>query len=58
VITATDSPPFPLEQVAEFVIIYILSATGASPLPRRSTLLKKQGTTARLPWGSGDALEV
>jgi hypothetical protein len=36
VITATDSPPFPLEQVAEFVIIYILSATGASPFARAS----------------------
>jgi len=27
----------------------------ASPLPRRSTLLKKQGTTARQRWGSGEA---
>ncbi len=29
--------------------------TGASPLPRRSTLLKKQGTTASLRRGSGEA---
>ena len=41
--------------VSPTVRSYILNATGDAPLPRRSTLLLKQGTTARQRRVSGEA---